>query len=82
MRRGDGGRPGPQGPQPTPLHPAGAAGRPPREERAQGQSLHAAGGAGLLQKVHARVCVCVFSDLRCDLAMILGLDRSDCLRLQ
>lgn len=53
MRRGDGRRPGPQGPQPTPLHPAGAEGRPPRAERAQGQSLHAAGGAGLLQKVRA-----------------------------
>lgn len=52
VRRGDGGRPGPEGPQPAPLHPAGAEGRPPREERAQGQSLHAAGGAGLLQKVH------------------------------
>lgn len=50
MRGGDG-RPGPQGPQQAPVHPAGAEGRPPREERAQGQSLPAAGGAGLLQKV-------------------------------
>ena len=50
MRRGDG-RPGPEGPQPAAVHPAGAEGRPPREERAQGQSVHAAGGAGLLQKV-------------------------------
>ena len=49
--RGGDRRPGPKGPQPAPLHPAGAEGRPPREERAQGQSVHAAGGAGLLQKV-------------------------------
>lgn len=51
VRRGDSGRPGPEGPQPAPLHPAGAEGRPPREERAEGPSLHAAGGAVLLQKV-------------------------------
>lgn len=44
-------RPGPEGPQQTPLHPAGAEGRPAREERAQGQSLPAAGGADLLQEV-------------------------------
>lgn len=47
------GRPGPKGPQPAPVHPAGAEGRPPREEWAQGQSLPAAGGTGLLQKVLA-----------------------------
>lgn len=45
--------PGPKGPQPASVHPAGAEGRPPREERAQGQSVYAAGGAGLLQKVLA-----------------------------
>lgn len=50
MRGGDG-RPGSKGPQQASVHPAGAEGRPPREERAQGQSVPAAGGAGLLQKV-------------------------------
>lgn len=50
VRRGVGGS-RPQGPQPAPVHPAGAEGRAPWEERAQGQSLPAAGGAGLLQKV-------------------------------
>lgn len=63
MRRGDG-QPGPEGPQPAAVHPAGAEGRPPREERAQGQSVHAAGGAGLLQKVFTgtfiSICAGVF----------------------
>lgn len=53
MRGGDW-SPGPKGPQPASVHPAGAEGRPPREERAQGQSVPAAGGAGLLQKVLTR----------------------------
>ena len=51
---GGGSRPGPEGPQPAALHPAGAEGRPPREERAQGQGLPAAGGARLLQEVGHR----------------------------
>ena len=52
--RGGGGGPGPEGPQPAALHPAGAPGRPPREERAQGQGVPAAGGARLLQEVGPR----------------------------
>ena len=51
---GGGGGPGPEGPQPAALHPAGAPGRPPREERAQGQGVPAAGGARLLQEVGPR----------------------------
>lgn len=48
------GAPGLQGPQPGPVHPAGVAGRPARAQRAESQSLLAAGGAGLLQKVSGR----------------------------
>lgn len=50
MRGGDGGA-GPTGPQPAPVYATGTEGRPPREERAKIQSLPAAGGADLLQKV-------------------------------
>lgn len=54
-------RPGPEGPQQTPLHPAGAEGRPPREERAEGQSFPAAGGADVLQKVKIGMCFSSFN---------------------
>ena len=67
---------GPKGPQPAPVHPAGAEGRPPREERAQGQSVPAAGGAGLLQEVFTCTNMSIWGDDHMITALILIINLS------